>query len=306
VFPLSVWAALRLGQRGVATANLVVMVVAVWATVHGQGPFMRATLNESLLLLQTFMSVLVVTTLLLGASVAERNRAIAGREEFISIASHELKTPLTPLKLNLQLLRRVSGGPAPLATDGGARRDVDKLAATAERQVERLEKLVADLLDVARSRSGRLTIHREPLDLAALVRETVDGFGEQAAQHRCLLQVHASEPLLGQWDRLRMQQVVSNLVTNAMKFCQGKPVEISAHAVGGSAVLVVHDRGLGIDRKEQKRLFRPFERAASSRHYPGLGLGLYIVSQIVEAHGGAIRVESQLGAGATFTVTLPL
>ncbi len=224
--------------------------------------------------------------------------AVAGRDEFLSIASHELRTPLAALKLAVQNLKRVLGE----ASGATGRRTLD----AAERQAGRLETLVAALLDVSRIQAGRLELSFEEVDLASLVEETVAQFEEQLALSGCQVTVHGAGPLKGQWDRLRLGQVVTNLLSNAMKYGQGKPIEIALEGDARRARLSVRDHGIGLGPEAQRRLFQRFERAASSRNYGGLGLGLYIARRIAEAHGGTVGVQSAPGEGSTFTLELPL
>ncbi|BDG02638.1 sensor histidine kinase [Anaeromyxobacter oryzae] len=227
--------------------------------------------------------------------------AVAARDEFLSIASHELRTPLTALRLALENMRRVSSREA-LETLPPAY--VERVLATAERQGQRLEKLVSALLDVSRIHMGKLELELEDVDLAQAVQEAVAQVEDEAAQAGCEVVVHGG-PAVGRWDRLRISQVATNLLSNAVKYGAGKPVEVTYGAAGGRAFLEVKDRGIGIDPADQRHIFERFERAVSSRNYGGLGLGLYIVKRIVEAHGGTVRVESAPGAGASFSVDLP-
>jgi PAS domain S-box-containing protein len=221
--------------------------------------------------------------------------AIAVRDEFLSIASHELNTPLTPLKMQLDSLRRGTFSPE---------RTAEKLDA-ASRQVTRLTKLVSELLDVSRVRVGKLHLEPESLDLAALVDEIAARMADEAERAGSSIVVSAERPCVGQWDRTRLDQVVTNLLTNAVKYGSGKPVEVTLDHADGRARLVVRDHGIGIPPEHQRRIFERFERAASTRHYGGFGLGLWIARQIVEASGGTIRVESEPGQGSTFVVELP-
>jgi signal transduction histidine kinase len=304
LFPVLIWAALRFGPRGAAWTNLNVSVVSVWATIHHLGPFARPSMNESLLLLQTFMAMLVLTVLILGAAGAERDDAVQAREDFISIASHELRTPLTPLTLQLDRLRRMLGRNELGITE------VTKLQASLERQTTRLTTLVDILLDVTRLRAGPMRLKREATDLAALARETIDGLADHARLAHSPITIEAERPVEGQWDRPRIQQAITNLLTNAIKYGAGKPivVMVGRDRVGKRAQLVVKDQGPGIARRDQVRLFRRFQRirSADGNAAGGLGLGLYITRQIIEAHGGTVRLESRPGAGATFTCVLPL
>jgi PAS domain S-box-containing protein len=230
--------------------------------------------------------------------------AVGARDEFLSIASHELRTPLTVLAIELGGLRRrlQKVPPAVAATVneviGG------KLDNTL-RQTDRLNRLIENLLEVSRISSGRLRIDREPLDLAALVADVVERFAETASHVGCTLALHAAAPVPGHWDRLRLEQVVTNLLSNALKYGAGKPVELTVTSDGARASLAVRDHGIGIGAADIARIFGRFERAVSPRHFGGLGLGLYITRQIAEAHGGAIRVDSRPDEGSTFTVDLP-
>lgn len=223
--------------------------------------------------------------------------ALRHREDFLSVAGHELKTPLTVLQLQLDSL-------ADLARRDEAAEYQQRLK-TMRRQVDRLGALTEELLDVSRLRAGHFELEREPLDLRAVVLEVSERLSPSAARAGSELAVHAPEPVVGSWDRRRMGQVVTHLLSNALKYGAGEPVEVSLVAANGRARLVVSDRGIGIPLEAQVRIFERFERAASSNNYGGLGLGLWIARQLVEAHEGVIRVESEEGSGATFTVELP-
>ena len=223
--------------------------------------------------------------------------AVRARDDFLSIASHELRTPLTPLRLQIQILRRLVAHGATLARD--------KLAVsldTLERQTERLGRLVSDLLDVSRITAGKLTLHRERLDLAEVAREVVERYAG-ISRSRIALQTRSAP---GNWDRARLEQVATNLLANAIKYGEGKPIEVVVALEDGAALLAVRDRGIGIAAQDADRIFGRFERATSATSYGGLGLGLFIAQQIATAHGGRISVESAPGQGATFTVALPL
>jgi PAS domain S-box-containing protein len=221
------------------------------------------------------------------------------RDEFLSIASHELRTPVAALQLQLQMLQRAAARSVeelPRALEG----KVDAL----ERQTRRIGVLVSELLDVSRMRLGRLELAFEPGDLSEIARETVLHLRDELEKSGSRLLLDLA-PTPGRFDRSRVEQVITNLLANAAKFGQGKPVTLHVAPDGDLARLRVSDRGIGISSDDQARVFERFERAVTSRHFGGLGLGLYIARQIVEAHGGEIRVESAPGAGTSFIVLLP-
>jgi PAS domain S-box-containing protein len=229
--------------------------------------------------------------------LAQAQEAIRLRDEFLSIASHELKTPLTALQLQLYSLHQQLSA----ATD--------PLGRKAERAVqigERLGQLIETLLDVSRIATGKLRLARETFDLMEAVRDAVDRMRETATAAGCTLTLTTTGTLPGRWDRLRIEQVLTNLVANAIKYAAGKPIEVWAGREDEMAMLRVRDHGPGIAASELPRIFERFERAASTRHYGGMGLGLYVARQIAEAHGGGIDAANLDDGGACFTVRLPL
>lgn len=227
--------------------------------------------------------------------------AVGIRDEFLSVAAHELKTPLTSLKLQLNLLARAITGtegqklPLPMET---------KLQA-AHRQIARLNALNDSLLDVSRISTGQLSLELQPVDFSQLVRECVERLEPEFARAGCAVKLDLQPEVTGRWDPLRLEQVVVNLLTNAVKYGPGKPVELRLWATGRRVSLSVKDSGIGIAPEALTRIFRKFERAVPATNYGGLGLGLYIAQQIIEAMGGCITVESSPGVGSTFTVHLP-
>jgi signal transduction histidine kinase len=232
---------------------------------------------------------------------ADLHRAVGVRDDFLAVAGHELKTPLAALQLQVdgicRLLERgeLAGDPARLETRLG------KVRA----HVARLELLIHELLDVSRISAGRLALSIEEFELEALVKEVVERFREQATRTGTPIQVSADEAVVGRWDRMRVDQVVTNIVSNALKYGAGKSVEVRVGVADDVARLEVRDHGIGIEPGDSERIFGRFERAVSQRNYGGFGLGLWISRQIVEAHGGHIRFESDPGMGSTFTVELP-
>jgi signal transduction histidine kinase len=233
----------------------------------------------------------------LSATNAELERQVRSRDEFLALASHELRTPVTSLLLMAQGL---SSGK--LARDPEERRCAILLFT---RQVGRLRSLIDDLLSVALIQVGRLQLQRVPMDLTALVRDELERAAPLFAKAQCEVTLRAPEHVRGSWDPERLAQVVANLVANAAKYGAGKPIEVAVGAREGGARLEVVDHGIGLAPQECQRIFEKYERAASGRPYAGLGLGLFIVRSIVEALGGNVGVQSVPGVETRFTVDLP-
>ncbi|WP_282423068.1 ATP-binding sensor histidine kinase [Polyangium sp. 15x6] len=227
--------------------------------------------------------------------------AIHARDEFLSMASHELNTPLTSLMLSLQSMGRAS-----LSGSSSDPQSMTKLAERALRQGARLRRLNDDLLSVARVHTGQLPLELAAVDLRALVRDVVEQFKLQLSQARCSTSIRDHVPVVGNWDPARIEQIVVNLLSNAAKFGAGKPIEIFIDQEDGIAHLAIKDHGIGIAPEQQGRIFERFVRAVPSKYYGGLGLGLYLSRKLAEAHGGSIRVQSAPSAGATFIVELPV
>lgn len=247
--------------------------------------------------------LMLATELARRATAAVRNahlfhqtqQALQLRDDFLAIASHELNTPLTSLKLQLARLQR-------RAEDD----DVRTRATAAVHQVDRLGRLVRELLEVSRLSEGRLHLDPEPVDLVELCREVLGRFSDEMIRGGTAVHLLAPDALPGQWDRARVDGVVTHLVSNALKYGQGQPVELTVTgAPEDVARLVIRDRGIGIPAEQQAHLFQRFGRAVPLRHYGGFGLGLWFSRQVVEAHGGRIHLESAPGEGTTVTVELP-
>ena len=237
------------------------------------------------------------------AAREELQHSVQMRDDFMSMVSHELRTPLNTLFLQTQIRKmNLDKGNAATLTPDQLRQGVER----DQRQIQNMVKLIDDMLDVSRLRRGSLAIWPKPADLSQLARRVLDGFAEQAASAGCEITLKAPAALSGVWDEFRMEQVVANLLTNAIRYGAGKPVEVTIESLHNSAQLVVRDHGRGIAQEDQERIFNQFERAVSKEQIPGLGLGLYITRQILAAHQGTISVQSEPGKGATFTVSLPL
>jgi PAS domain S-box-containing protein len=243
----------------------------------------------------------------LRANEAERARllkqaeeAVRARDVFLAVASHELRTPLTPLQLNLQILDR----------DLDGRPESERLARrvkVALRQTERLAQLCENMLDVARGTMGwRVTVEPREVDVAELVGGVAARFAREAERAKSTIELRLSSPATACLDPVQIELVVASLLSNAVKYGAGKPIEVSVERGPASIRIAVRDHGMGVAPGEQERIFGLFARAVSERRYGGLGLGLYIAKQIVDAHGGRITCASEPGAGATFEVELPV
>jgi signal transduction histidine kinase len=222
--------------------------------------------------------------------------SVRGRDEFLTAASHELRTPIAALLLSVQSFLI---GKEKLPER--ARQSAERIL----RQAERLAKLINDMLDVGAVHLGRLELHPTEVDLGAVVKDAVDRMGSSFSQASCDPILHISEGVRGQWDPEKLDQVVTNLLSNAMKFGAGKPVEVSVDKEPGGANLAVVDHGMGIAPEALPRIFGKFERAKEAMPLGGLGLGLYITRDIVSAMGGTIAVTSDPGRETRFTVSLP-
>jgi signal transduction histidine kinase len=329
LYPFLVWAALRFEARGVAAATLLACALVVAGTAAGRGPFAVGDLHTSLLHAQVYLVVAAITALLLAAAIAERReiqadlvvsrdllrreaeekarlyeearQAIRLRDEFLSVASHELRTPLSSLVLQLAVLRRNLSAALANSSDSRLSRQVEAAA----RATDRLAKLVDGLLDVSRVATGRLELALEDCDLAEIARDVVERTADHAREVGCDLSLSVDGPATGRWDRLRLEQVVANLLSNALKYGGGKPIAVHVAATDERARLSVRDHGIGLSDGDAERIFERFERAAPPSHYGGLGLGLYITRQIVGEHGGVVTAARAPSAGAVFTIELP-
>ena len=220
-------------------------------------------------------------------------RAIRARDHILATAAHELVTPLTVLRLQLTSLQ---------VTDQEQRK-ANKIE-MATRSLERLDNIIDKFLDISCISAGKLSLTPENVDLAALVRDVTGLFSKQLERSACELDLHVDQAIVGRWDRLRLEQVVTNLMSNACRYGHGRPIEVSVGSSGDMAFVQVRDHGSGIAPEQQARIFERLERAVVNREQ-GLRLGLWICRELVEAQGGRIAVDSTPGEGSTFTVYLP-
>ncbi len=265
------------------------------------GPeFSGAVLAYSERLGASFGHVETVLVTLLDISVLkmaeeELHAALRAREDFLAVASHELRTPLFALKLQLGNAVRNLVQPA----QPGASQEP---AVLFQRQESYLRQMHAS---VDRLTTRNLELNRTEMDLGDLAREVAGRFQPELAQANSELHVTQDGAVTGQWDRSRLDQVITNLLANAIRYAAGARVDLELRQRGGAAVMVVRDQGPGIAAERLPTLFEKFERAVEHDDGHGFGLGLWIVRQIVSMHGGTIEVESRVGAGTTFTLTLP-
>jgi PAS domain S-box-containing protein len=235
--------------------------------------------------------------------MGELTEAVRTRDEFIAIASHELKTPISSLRLQFQMAARQLEKQDVRVYSPEA---VNKRVGSVNRQLERMARLIDQMFDASRVTAGKLELSIERTDLSALVVEVVSEFRERFAIAGCILDARVAPQLVGNFDGYRIEQVLANLLTNAMKYGEGSPVTVTLERAHECARLTVEDRGPGIEPGSLERIFNQYERASSGSKIGGLGLGLYISRDIVEAHQGTIRVESELGKGSIFVLELPL
>lgn len=233
----------------------------------------------------------------------EAQEAIRARDEFLSIASHELKTPLTTIILRIQsTLDSILN--QSLANFSG-----EKLVSSlniAHEQTRRLQSLIKDLLNFSLITTGKLELELKEDNLTDHVKSVIDRFEDHLTIAGSSLKLEANEEIRGLWDQVRLDQAISNLLTNAIKYGEGSPIEIEVKKEGEKAKITISDKGIGIDPRLQKTVFERFKRGTSDLKFQGLGIGLFIVKQIVEAHGGKIYVKSKLGHGSKFTIELPI
>lgn len=234
--------------------------------------------------------------LLIWADSVRLRMAVSARDEFLALAAHELRTPVAAASLTLDGMARKNA--AGTATPEWMLRQAENT----RRALRRLSQLVEALLDVTRIGANKLELNREQTDLSEVARELLERFAAASSQ----VTLEAPAPVVGDWDRLKVEQVVVNLLSNAVKYGDQKPVIIAVFERDGHGIIEVRDQGIGISAEAQARLFQRFHREAAVRHFGGLGLGLWISRNIVDAHGGTIQVSSEAGKGTTFRVELPM
>lgn len=239
----------------------------------------------------------------LKAENVQFEKEVKARDDFLSIASHELKTPLSAMLLQIQTalhnIRTVS------LANFSVERLMNMLQST-EQQSKRLSKMINDLLNVSLITTGRMELEKEQVDLAKLVKDVVDRFADKAEKEGSPITLHAHTPVVGNWDKLRISQAVTNLVSNAIKYGNNKPITIEVVSHKSAARMTIVDHGIGIPTDRQEKIFERFERGVNTHDYKGLGVGLYISQQIIKTHQGKIKLKSVPKEGSTFIIELPL
>ena len=299
VFPPLIWASLRFGPRGALSAILALLILAIVGTVRGFVSFSSGSLSESLLLLQSFMGIIALTSMMLAAIMAERRELERRKDDFIAIASHELKTPVTALKAFAQFLRRrfVQAGDEQSAA----------LLLKMDARVNKLTSLIEDLLDVTRIEGGKLQFREAPFFFDELVDEIIEEMQHTTEKQKILKEGRANKTVYGDKDRLG--QVITNFLSNAIKYTpDSQEILVKTTATNHHVTLAVQDFGLGIAKENQPHVFERFYRVAedTKQAASGLGIGLYLSREIIRRQGGSIWVKSEKGKGSTFGFTLPL
>ena len=234
----------------------------------------------------------------------ELQRALMARDDLLSICSHELRTPISSMKLQTQFVKYQieKGDPNALSP-----KKMLQIIEQSDQQLDRLTKLIENMLDFSRINSGKFVLSKEEFDLHGMLKNLLETFKAQLKANQCEinLSVESEVPVLVYWDQCRVEQLVTNLITNAMKYGGNRPIDIQVFQNTQSTGIKIRDHGMGILSVDFNRIFEPYERAISVSKISGLGLGLFISKKIVEAHGGSINVESVEGIGSTFTVLMP-
>ncbi len=300
VYPLIIWVALRFGQRETATIMLIYSVLAIWATMLGFGPYAYRSISDNLLFLQFFMIITSVTSLILSVAISEKREIEERKDDFISMASHELRTPVTSLKIYSQIVNKKITEKKYTA----ARKYLGKL----DDQTYKLTSLIIDLLDVSRIQSGNLKIKQEPFNINQLVTDTIEVLQKTTNDHSLIVRGNIKKEVWG--DRERVYQVLVNLLANAIKYSpDGGKIDILCKDLGYMIQISIRDKGVGIDKTQLRRIFERLYRISEDRDgrvFPGLGIGLFVCAEIVRMHKGKIWAERNKSKGSTFHFTLPI
>jgi signal transduction histidine kinase len=303
LFSLMIWAAVRFDIFGATSTIIALVAVQTYGNVIG---FVSTSGNvapdERMILQQYFTMALGLTGLVISAAIREKDAALEARSEFLSIASHELKTPIAALSLQLQVAeRKLRAKPDRDEKELEQITFLDKTGL----QVFRLVQIVEQLLDVSKIDRKVVSLQFEKIDLGHFVQTLVERLENNLKSAQCTVSLHLQNGIECEWDSVRFEQVFENLISNATKYAPGKLIRIETKEVAGIVEIAVRDGGPGIDKSKQAQIFERFVRANSSPQIKGLGLGLFITRQIIEAHGGKISVESKPGEGTSFLMKIP-
>lgn len=298
IFLFLIWGTLRFSQHANVLMSLLLSAIAITGTMMGHGPYTDGhNVRENLLLLQMFSSSIALSGLFFGALGREKENALRVRTDFISIASHELRTPITGLAITLDVLRE-------LLKENADNQKYELVVNGLDRQARKLTTLVDTLLNVSKLESGNLVLEKKDTDLSLLVQDVSRNLGDLFEKTNCNLNLRIQPAVRGVCSSYGMEQVLTNLLMNSLKYGAGKPVTIELTEKNNRAVLQVIDGGMGIPAEHQEKIFERYHRV-NSDDSKGLGLGLYISRLIVDAHHGKITVSSVEGKGSTFTVEIP-
>ncbi len=236
-------------------------------------------------------------------ALSHAQNEIASRDEFLAIASHELKTPLTTVLLQIQTtlhnIRNVSL--AEFSVE-----HMLQMLNSMQIQTKRLAKMINDLLNISLITTHKMELELEDMDLTTLTRNAVEDFMQKSERGSGLILVEGNESIIGRWDKLRMEQAIDNLLSNAIKYGNKKQIDVTVKKQGNEAILSISDHGIGISPEDSEKIFELFKRGDGAQSYKGLGIGLYITQQIVSMHGGRIELKSKMGSGTTFSLHLPI
>jgi signal transduction histidine kinase len=296
-----IWSALRFGQRVSLTVVFVLSLYAVWETVAGFGPFVGGRLSEQLLYLQSFIGVIGLTSMIMAAINDENKKLDQRKDEFIGLAGHELKTPLTSVKMLNQLLQKKLRG----KVNKFSVQYLEKM----DQQIDRLTELINSLLDISKIHVGQLEQHPADFSLAELIADSVETLQSTVRTHLLVVKNGIKRDRgLVYADRERINQTLINLVGNAVKYSpKGSKVIIITKMSRGEVIVAVRDFGVGIEPHSQKKIFQRYFRIGGvNEGASGLGVGLYISNQIIKANNGRMWVESEKGKGSTFYFSLPM
>jgi signal transduction histidine kinase len=302
LFSLMIWASIRFDVFGATSTLLILASTAIYGNILGFTAASTAPLSERMILQQYFTIALGFTGLIISAAIREKESALEARSEFLSIASHELKTPIAALSLQVQVAERklqAKSNPDP--------HEIDQMAflGKTSRQISRLVQIVEQLLDVSRIDRRMVSLQFEEINLSNFIQNLVERLDSNLKEAQCSVSLQLQNNIRCNWDSIRFEQVFENLISNAIKYAAGKPIHIETKENTGMVEVAVRDSGPGIEKSKQSQIFDRFIRANSSPQIKGLGLGLFITRQIVEAHGGAIWVESKPGEGTSFLMKIP-